>query len=245
MTSSSNQSTQLSFWARQFAGDLTEGQVFFDVAAGVVLPLFCLIVDPIVFRASFDRPLLAGYRTLGLVAIGCGMMSLIAWLCFRRAAALFVGLLAGGFTFAALLGLVMLPLSIIALPILIGLLGFTPFLTAFAFFRNGWRAYAQAEKQILPAQFVAKVALGFVVSFAGPCVAQFVVDLRIVRAEPLILSNDPQDVARGMAMLKSVRWLSDFNRLVAASDIEFDLARQSKLASAYRELTGTEIRSSD
>lgn len=45
MTSTSHQSKPPSFWSRQFAGGPTEGQVFFDVMAGVVIPLFCLIAD--------------------------------------------------------------------------------------------------------------------------------------------------------------------------------------------------------
>jgi hypothetical protein len=162
--SSPDVSKPSSFWARQFTGEPTENQLFVDVVAGIVLPLFCLLGDPIVFRASFERPLLAGYRTVGLVAIGSGMLSLIAWLCVRRPAALFFGLLGGGFVFASLLGLVLLPTSFIGLIIGIGVLGFTPFLTAFVFFRNGWRAYFQAEKHARRSQFVAIATLAFVVS---------------------------------------------------------------------------------
>jgi hypothetical protein len=243
MTSSSEQPKPPSFWARQFAGDPTEGQLLFDVVAGIVLPLFCLIADPIVFRASVDRPLLAGYRTVGLVAIAGGMLSLIAWLSLRRPAALFVGLLGGGFTFACLLGLVLLPYSVIALIIVIGLLGFSPFLTAFVFFRNGWRAYAQVEKHVRPAQFIAIATLGFVVSCGGPWIVQFAVNWHISRAERLILSNDPRVVDRGIGMMRSVGWLSDFESLVAAFEKETDPALQSRIATAYRELTGVEIRS--
>src|SRR5262249_33418819 len=123
----------------------TAGRLAFDIAFGIALPLVCLYFDPVVFRPSIlGKPLLAPYLVVGGVAIGLGLLSLSTWLLFRWPPAFLTGLLAGGTIFAGLLGLVLLPLSLIGLALGIGFLGFSPFVTAFVFWRNAVRAYRRA-----------------------------------------------------------------------------------------------------
>jgi hypothetical protein len=38
------------FWPRQFSPEATKGQIVFDVVMGILMPIVCLVFDPIVFR---------------------------------------------------------------------------------------------------------------------------------------------------------------------------------------------------
>jgi hypothetical protein len=65
-------------------------------------------------------------------------------LIFRRASALLGDVLLAGGIFSFLLGLALLPFSLMGLLILIGIFGFTPFITSFVFFRNARRCWLQS-----------------------------------------------------------------------------------------------------
>jgi hypothetical protein len=229
-----------SFWERQFVSRSTAGQIAFDVVFGIVLPLVCLYFDPIVFRASFGRPLLGSYAIVGAVAIGLGLLSLSAWAVIRRPPAFFAGLLAGGAIFAALLGLVLLPMSLIGLTAGIGVLGFTPLATAFVFTRNAVRAYRQARAGSASVRHLLS-AVGLVVACGGPWAAQWYVTQEVSRATEMVLSADPAEAARGVSVLKRFRALADLDQLVIAYGREENPARRARLADSYRELTGDEI----
>lgn len=138
------------FWKRQFTGEPTYWQNFFDAIFGIVMPLICLVLDPVVFRGS-DR-VLAHYRELAYTFIGGEIAVLTVWLALRErlgSGALFVAgpLLAGGL-FALALHAWMLPMTLLGLVFGIGILGFTPFLTAVTFLRNGVRAVATCRYRL-------------------------------------------------------------------------------------------------
>jgi len=59
----------------------------------------------------------------------------------RRQSGFFAGVLIVGCFIASVIGTLMLPLSLFGLLFVIGVLGFTPFLTAYAFGRNALRAF--------------------------------------------------------------------------------------------------------
>lgn len=54
------------FWARQFARETTPEQALFDLTFGLMVPLLCLLFDPIVFSgrgsAFADRQILPEWR---------------------------------------------------------------------------------------------------------------------------------------------------------------------------------------
>src|SRR5690349_8406254 len=122
MSTISARTEQSSFWERQFVGQPTLGQIVFDAAFGIVLPVVCLWFDPIVFRSSLGGPLVGRYTVVAGGAIGLGLLSLAAWMVVRRPPAFLAGLLTGGALFASLLGIFLLPFSIIGLFVLIGIL---------------------------------------------------------------------------------------------------------------------------
>ncbi len=128
MSSRSVAATQVPFWQRQFAPKASLVQIVFDVAAGILLPILCLVADPIVFRArSFGSPLLGNYALLAYFAIGMAFLALALWLLCHRPASVFAGLLGAGAFFALLLGVVLLPFSMLGLFAAgLGLLGLSP-----------------------------------------------------------------------------------------------------------------------
>jgi hypothetical protein len=228
------------FWERQFAPRPTAGQIAFDSAFGIVLPLLCLYLDPIVFRASWGQPVLGDYAIAGGGAIALGLLSLCAWLALRQAPALFAGLLTGGAIFAALLGLVLFPLSLMGLSMLIGVLGFTPFATAFVFWRNAVRAYRQASAGSASRRYLL-LAMGLGMSCVGPWAAQSYVNQELSRATAMVLSADPADAAHGVAILRRYRFFANLDQMVIAYEGERDASRRERLAHSYRDITGEEI----
>lgn len=149
------------FYARQVDDKRTPWQVFFDVAFGIVLPMICLIFDPFVFRRT-------EYQVLAHCFIGIQMALLAVWLFLGERAAPVAGLFGGafllGYAVAAAVGLMLLPLSLIGLILIVGALGFTPFFTAFVFYRNARRAFRMAAKQGAP------TAMFFLAGVASICI---------------------------------------------------------------------------
>jgi hypothetical protein len=135
------------FWKRQFTGGPSRWQNRYDVAFGIVMPLLCLAMDPVVFRGPPFFPILKHYSLLAYTVIACAMTALALWLSPRRrpgnGSRYFAGPLLAGGLFALTLHAVMLPLTVRAMVVAIGVLGFTPFLTSFVYFRNAWRAWAE------------------------------------------------------------------------------------------------------
>lgn len=233
--------TEPSFWGRQFAPQPTAGQIIFDLGFGIVLPVVCLYFDPIVFQGTLPGPLVGSHRVVAIVAIGLAFLSLSAWLLLGRPAALLAGLLAGGAIFAALLGLVLLPFSIIGLFMLIGVLGFAPFITAFVFWRNAVRAFYRARQIGTAGRVLSLAVVGLVISCAGPWALQSYVKQESSRALEMVMADDTAEAAKGFAVLKRFRIFADLDCMVLAYDAEQDAGRRERLVEAYQELTGEEI----
>ena len=130
------------FWKRQFQLRPTNGQRTFDVLFGGLTPLLCLILDPGLLRQgsiSYEPFLNCSVYVHAEIAIGLTLLGF--FLAFQRASPILAGALLGCGTFCLLLGLLLLPLSILALitevPTVV--LGFTPILTGFVFMRNACR----------------------------------------------------------------------------------------------------------
>lgn len=134
------------FWKRQFGGRPTRRQEVHDLIFGIVLPLICLLLDPVVFRGG-PFPVLHHYRWLAYTFIAIEMAVLAYWLTMDVRSGigtlLLAGALAAGGLFALSLHAILLPLTLRGMIFLIGFLGLTPFLTSFVYFRNAWRAQSR------------------------------------------------------------------------------------------------------
>lgn len=133
------------FWRRQFGPVVTNAQDAFDVTFGIVLPILCFVFDPIILKGStLGPPVLGEYQLLVYLVSSIEMGLFLAWRTFTPHLRTFSAPLAGAFfaagLFSAVIGLAILPVSLIGLIFVIGVLGFIPFLTAFVYFRHGVRA---------------------------------------------------------------------------------------------------------
>src|SRR5260221_79748 len=133
------------FWRRQFAPEVTIPQLVFDVIFGAIGPILCFVFDPIVFHAGFaGAPLFPAYQPIVYLFSGFEIVLLCFWLIMGPGSELWnamfgAALLCGGL-FCLAIGCILLPFSVMGLMLGVGLFGFTPFLTALVYLRNGSRA---------------------------------------------------------------------------------------------------------
>jgi hypothetical protein len=120
-------------------------------AGGIFLPLAMLAVDPAVFRGDpiGEGPILGAFAPGCYFGISCGMLALGLHLLVRPRSAVLRGVLSAAACFAVLLGLVLLPFSILGSFAAdgVGILGFSPFLTALVFGAQGKPANADPGTQ--------------------------------------------------------------------------------------------------
>jgi hypothetical protein len=147
------------------------------------------------------------------------------------------GALAGCTAVSLAIGVALLPVSIVGtLFLFLGLLGFSPFVTAFVFARNAWRAWAAAVRVNPQRNNLARAALGMLLAVGVPAAVQLgvnrITDLCIDR----ILHR--QDPGWTVPALRSVRWLTEFDRFEDPyrADPNNDLGK--KLGEVYKEITG-------
>lgn len=167
------------FWRRQFDDAPTPAQRRFDVVFGVVMPLLCFHFDPVVFRGGYvnDRGLYPGVRLYAYTISALEMVALCAWLFAAgragRGPSVLAGVLLAGSMFSFVTGVAILPYSVFGLIILIGVLGFVPFLTALVYLRNAWRAAGAAGRASTGLQDLAAAAFacGFYFALLAPAVA--------------------------------------------------------------------------
>lgn len=140
------------YWVRQFTAPATRRQRVFDVIFGLVMPVVCMIFDPIVFKGSglfSDEGLLSEVRWFAYTGLAVELIALGVWLQYGERLGqgrdVVGGILLGGAVIAALIGVTIFPLSLIGLFLLVGTLGFTPFLTSLVLARNAARALSRGN----------------------------------------------------------------------------------------------------
>jgi hypothetical protein len=219
----------------------------FSILAGIVAPIVCFAVQPLVF--SGDPLTLPGLQFVnvfwlfGYGIVGLEMLVLALWLTFGSRLGAWNGPVAGvlfaGALFAGGLGLVLLPFSVIGLMVIIGALGFVPFLTAAVYFANAVEAVRRARELARGTKLVAAVLLGAALVIGVPGALE-------ARAS-LVVRSAIRDVAAGNpAGLASLRFWYRFaagDMLVWTYADELDTIRKQRLADAYKELTGEDVES--
>jgi hypothetical protein len=220
-------------------------RTFLAVIFGIAAPIGCLVADPFVFRYDLTNPTLGfseaylGFcQPFSYAAIGLSLVLMVVHLSGTARSPLARTVIAGGLLaasmFAFALGLALLPYSVIGLFMLIGIFGFTPFLT-------GW-VYAAAFKQILRttpmlprrALLMAMGCLGFVVLSGGfQVAAQAFVSSAVQRVE----SSSPDERAAGIASLRAWSRIFGHQGLISAHrHSTSDLQRQA-IEHAYQSIT--------
>ena len=143
---------------------------------GVIAPVLCITLQPVLPLGVVDE--MPGLRFLnafpflnyGVVALNTVAMA--TWLGLGCRVGKWGGVVAGilftGTVFAGLLGLVLLPFSLIGLVVVVGVLGFTPLFTSYVFFRNGVRAFRLARARTSPFLAGSSALLGAAVVLGIP-----------------------------------------------------------------------------
>jgi hypothetical protein len=173
------------FWRRQFGAQVTPKQRRFDITFGFVMPVLCFVFDPIVFHRwlSYEPGLLGRWQFYAYTISALEMVALAVWL-FKaggggRPPAALGGMLLAGGVFSLVVGVVLLPFSLLGLIFFfVGVFGFTPFCTAVVYLRNGWRAANPGRSgDGLRAGAAAAFALGFVLALGAPALAKFYAEM--------------------------------------------------------------------
>ncbi|MFI5403269.1 MAG: hypothetical protein ACHQ1G_10055 [Planctomycetota bacterium] len=231
---------------RWFAERLGEKpRPLFDPAFGAVLPVVCLLLDPIVFRSGMPllgEALFPRWRAAAFVFVGIEAALLLAgWrprLRGMRAAFIGCALLVGGLGSLAL-GVALAPLSLVgALFAGIGLLGLTPLLTAVAYLRNAARLLRRAD--VRNPGLALACAAGLLAATV-PAATAYVVGVRVMDTTIERLNAEAGTVDPAVETLRRYSLLVEFDDLVHAYGESRDEAARSRIADTYRRLTSKGI----
>ena len=230
------------FWPRQFTGQPTAKQLVFDVLFGVVAPILCVLFDPAVFNPNglMTIGFLHNLRLFGYLEIALGIFALSYCLLTRKPSMLLTGALYAGVLFSLLLGIAILPISFLGLLIVIGVFGFTPFVSAFVLWRNASRCrqQAQAADKAFPRRNGSRTAiLAAALTLCVPVGIQIAAAKLSNCAMKTVLSGPSVQTSRALKTLKYLRVAAPTDDLVDAYLKTTDQAERARLASAYQQIT--------
>lgn len=234
-----------SFWKRQFATHTSEAQATCDIAFGLIAPILCFYFDPIVFKGGFGPPLLGSYQLFAYAITALQISLFVIWMVFgshlEAWSRIIGGALISGAIFSAVIGLLILPYSLMGLMVVIGALGFIPFITAFIYWRVGWRALT--KEQTAPRSWINPILAGAILSLGIPALVSLYVTRTTANSIDAILHGSPQQAEVAVGHL---RWLpfipqQNLEPLVQSYINEKDPVRKETLRKNYQALTGQDI----
>lgn len=238
-----------SFFSTQFSVDTTSGQRIFDVFFGIAAPILCFFADPIVFKVGFaigGQPVLGRYQVFAYLLSAIVIAVLVIWLLLEEHLEAYSSLIGGVFVagalFSLLVGLIILPFSLLGLVFVIGLPGFTPFLTAFVYLRNGVKVFRRSKHTRVRLK-TAGALLAVSISIGLPALVSYQLDLMVSQSVDVLLNGD---ALHAEAAVDRLRWLpvvpeSSLDSLVFAYRREQDGERKQTLKRYYYEATGRDI----
>jgi hypothetical protein len=233
------------FLERRFGTGPTSSRRTFDWAFGVIMPVVCFVLDPLIFNSRLESSLLGRFRPFAYILSYVSIMAMIGWLLFGKRLKWLNAFLAGLFGIGAVisfaLGLLLLPFSVMGLMLLIGVLGFTPFFSGAVYLRNAFWAFRAAlpflEKRLVISSFL----LAAVFSVTVP----WTVNMHIKRELDRIQSGNAEEIGAAASRLRYVWPLVDAEPLASqyyrGSEAERRSDRVRALAAAYEELSGKDI----
>lgn len=230
------------FRKNQFGENATSMQLVFDLIFGIVMPLLCFYLDPIVYQENgYGSPLFPNDKAFAYSFSFASIAVFAVWLCFGKRFkwlnAVCAGLFFTGAAFCLVMGLVLLPFSLIGLIFLIGFFGLTPFFTGFVYLRNGLRAWHLVKGELAFRHLANTVALTAILSFVFPAI----LNSKINQAISDLINGDPQTIETSTQRLKYVPFFIDSDKVVRAYGATGDREKQAALAAAYKQLFGEDI----
>ncbi len=239
--------TGTGFWRRQFAAEVTTSQLGFDLVFGIIGPIMCFVFDPIVFRGGFGGPLAAEYKSYVYLFSGLQLTLLSFWLLARSGFQFWnelagTGLFLGGL-FCFVVGVVLLPFSLMGLILGIGIFGFTPFLTGIVYARNGVRALRSPRTDTSISTRAMIVSLGSLFVIGAPLLLGFVIHLAVENSVDEIINGDVPHASTAAQRMWPLKYFVgiESNKIVTAYEQTSDPARKQLLKSCYQEITGEDI----
>lgn len=223
---------------------------YYDVAFGLALPVACFALEFVLLPALGWLPGLIffhRYRLFGYGVVAFELATLAAWLGLGprlgRWNAMVAGVLLAGSLFAGVLGLALLPFAIPGVLVLgIGLLGLVPLFTSHVYYRNGRAAFRQAESHLGGRAIFEALIWGAILVYGLPGLMQARVSLTTRAALHEVIEGDGPSARAAVGRLRPYRWVADFDPLRRACARERDRGRWDRLARAYRDLTGRDVR---
>jgi len=236
------------FWRRQFAAEVTTPQIVFDMVFGVMGPILCFVFDPFVFHSGFvGPPLLPEYQAFTYLFSGLQMALLCLWLLIGPGNSIWNwtigGALVGGGIFCLAAGCVLAPFSVMGLMFVIGIFGFTPFLTALVYLRNAMRAFRARSHDEPHFMRALGLTVGLAFALALPALSSMQIHQTVKSAVNEIVHGDPQHAALAAHRLVPLRFFAgvELDQMANAYLSETDPTRKELLKSCYREITGEDI----
>ena len=204
------------FWERQFQVESTRPQKIFDALFGVILPAVCFLFDPIVFRTGdFGHPLGGEVKSFAYLLSFVSIMGLFAFMLWGEKLKWFNGFLSGLFAVSAIIsmgiGIVLFPFSLIGIRLLflIGILGFTPLLTGFVYWRNWVRAYKISSVELDRRLIIRMATLAGMFALILPAL----INVKIEKGLDTLQNGNADEIRHTAQILKYVAPLTDFSRL--------------------------------
>lgn len=241
---------KIGFWRRQFTPIPTRAQDAFDAIFAVVMPIIVLLADPIVFKGEngiWNEALLGDYQLLAYLVCTLQIGLFLTWRTWRRSlvrfAPVFAGVFFTGAAFSAVIGVVLLPFSLIGLIVLIGALGFTPLLTAFVYLRNGVRAARIQSAGATVARRVMLAVMAAVLVSVLPVLTTRQIEKAISASVDELISADVSHSERAVRHLGWFRFVPEkySKRIAIAYADSLDPIRRQRLNEAYRNITGEDL----
>lgn len=234
------------FWRRQFQTEATASQIKFDWIFGVVLPVICFAFDPVVFKGNaLGEAFLGTYKPFAYILSFVSIMAMSGWLIWgaklKWLNALLAGLFIVGSIISLIVGVILLPFSLLGLVVLIGILGFTPLCSSIVFLRNSLRAYRAAKPFLERGVLIHLFALGVIFSLVVP----YVTNVEVKRNLDEIIAGDAQMVRKKASNLKYVAPLVNFDPLAIryhrSAPSERETEKMKAIVEVYKELTGEDL----
>lgn len=206
---------KIGFWKRQFQTEITEKQKIFDWIFGVILPVICVVADPMVFKGAMSSrgALLGEYKPFAYTLSFVSIILMMLFLLFGRKLRWFNGVLAGlflvGSSVCLIVGVLLLPFSLLGLIFLIGALGFTPLFSGFVYLRNSIRAIDLAEPLINKKLLFNLIGISAMFSFVLPYVFYSNVENSLRRIE----FGSPTEIKQEVQKLKLIKPLVNVDKL--------------------------------
>lgn len=227
-----------SLWRSKFRNEETDSNEGFDWLFGVFLPVICFTFDPLVFQSSMGDSLLGEIKPFAFILSFLSVMAMSAFLIWGEKLKWFNGFLAGFFLIGGIvslvIGVLLLPFSLLGLLLLVGALGFVPFFCANVFLRNAARAFRMAEPHFQGTNLIKASILSSMFCLVTP----FVINMEISRLIEQTKTADVKTIKRNTFYLHIVSPITNFDELLFDPEITERRQNEDAIRNAYEELSG-------